>query len=49
MIAHRLSTVQRADLICVLDAGRLVESGTHEELMAAKGTYYKLVVSSCDL
>lgn len=46
MIAHRLSTVQRADLICVLDAGRLVESGTHEELMAAKGTYYKLVVSS---
>ena len=46
MIAHRLSTVQRADRICVLDAGRLVEQGTHEELMARKGTYYKLAVSS---
>jgi ABC-type multidrug transport system fused ATPase/permease subunit len=46
MIAHRLSTVRNADLICVLDAGRLVESGTHEELMAKRGVYYKLVVSS---
>ena len=46
MIAHRLSTVRNADQICVLDAGRLVESGTHEELMAKRGVYYKLVVSS---
>ena len=45
-IAHRLSTVRNADLICVLDAGRLVERGTHEELMARKGAYYKLAVSS---
>jgi ABC-type multidrug transport system fused ATPase/permease subunit len=45
-IAHRLSTVRNADQICVLDAGRLVESGTHEELMAKRGVYYKLVVSS---
>ena len=45
-IAHRLSTVRNADLICVLDAGRLVEQGTHEELMARKGAYYKLAVSS---
>lgn len=45
-IAHRLSTVRRADRICVLDAGRLVESGTHEELMERRGAYWKLVVSS---
>lgn len=46
MIAHRLSTIQHADCICVLDGGQIVEQGTHEELMAAKGTYYQLVVSS---
>ena len=46
VIAHLLSTIQHADCICVLDDGRLVESGTHEELMARRGAYYKLVVSS---
>lgn len=46
MIAHRLSTVQYADCICVLDGGCVVEQGTHEELMARKGAYYQLVISS---
>ena len=46
MIAHRLSTVRNADCICVLDGGRIAEQGTHEELMAARGAYYQVVVSS---
>ena len=41
-IAHRLSTVQKADLIAVLHQGRIVETGTHAELMQARGTYCKL-------
>ncbi len=42
VIAHRLSTVQRADLILVMDKGRIVERGSHEELLAAGGLYSKL-------
>jgi len=43
VIAHRLSTIQKADLIVVLQKGKIVEQGTHEELIAKKGTYNKLV------
>ena len=42
VIAHRLSTVENANLIVVLDAGRVVESGTHDELLSAGGHYAKL-------
>jgi HlyB family type I secretion system ABC transporter len=42
IIAHRLSTVQNADLILVLDKGVLIESGNHHQLMAKRGTYYHL-------
>lgn len=42
MIAHRLSTVRNADIICVIKNGRLAESGTHAELLERKGIYYKL-------
>ena len=43
VIAHRLSTIKNADLICVMQDGRIVEQGTHDQLMAAAGTYKHLV------
>lgn len=43
VIAHRLSTIQKADKIVVMKKGKIVEQGTHEELIALKGTYNKLV------
>ncbi|MEY9211671.1 ATP-binding cassette subfamily B protein [Thermobifida halotolerans] len=42
LISHRFSTVRRADRICVVDQGRVVELGSHDELMALKGTYARL-------
>ena len=41
-IAHRLSTIQDANCIYVLDKGRIIEAGTHDELLALEGTYYKM-------
>lgn len=43
IVAHRLSTVRHADMIVVLDRGTVAESGTHEELTAMRGIYYKLI------
>lgn len=42
IIAHRLDTIRTADVICVLDQGKVVEIGTHEELLAAGGVYTQL-------
>ena len=44
VIAHRLSTIRRANLILLMEDGRIIERGTHEELMAARGTYYDMVL-----
>lgn len=45
IIAHRLSTIRTADLILVMDKGNIVEHGTHDQLMAHKGMYYKMLMA----
>jgi ATP-binding cassette subfamily B protein/subfamily B ATP-binding cassette protein MsbA len=47
VIAHRLSTVRRADRILVIEDGRLVECGSHRELLAAEGVYARLCAAQC--
>lgn len=49
VIAHRLSTVKNADVIMVLDHGRIIERGSHEKLLEEKGTYYRLYTGSFEL
>ncbi|KAM4608966.1 bile salt export pump [Polymixia lowei] len=49
VIAHRLSTIQAADIIAVMSQGAVIEKGTHDELMAKKGAYYKLVTTGAPI
>ena len=49
VIAHRLSTVKNSDVIIVLDHGRIIERGTHEQLLEQKGQYYQLYTGACEL
>lgn len=48
VIAHRLSTVRRADLILLMDDGRIIEQGTHDQLMEARGAYHSMVRRQMD-
>lgn len=49
VIAHRLSTVQNSDVIMVLDKGRIIERGTHDDLIAQRGNYYQLYTGAVEL
>ena len=49
VIAHRLSTVRNADEIIVLDHGRIIERGSHAELLRQKGLYYQLYTGAFEL
>ena len=49
VIAHRLSTVRNADVIMVLDHGKIIERGSHEELLAKRGEYYQLCTGAIEL
>ena len=49
MIAHRLSTIQNSDAIMVLEQGHIIERGTHDDLIAQKGTYYQLYTGAFEL
>ena len=49
VVAHRLSTVRNADNIVVIDAGKVVETGTHDALIASRGAYYNLVKNQLEL
>ena len=49
VIAHRLSTVRNANAIMVLEAGKIIERGTHEQLLALKGRYYELYTGKKEL
>ena len=49
VIAHRLSTIRNSDVILVMDQGRIIERGNHDQLIAAKGTYYRLYTGSFEL
>ena len=49
VIAHRLSTIRNSDAIMVLDQGRIIERGTHEELIQKHGVYYSLYTGAFEL
>ncbi len=49
IVAHRLSTIKHADLIVVLDGGEIIESGTHETLIANGGKYYEMYLSQSNI
>lgn len=49
VIAHRLSTVQNSDVIMVLEKGRIIERGTHDQLIEERGKYYQLYTGAFEL